>query len=141
MSFGWSAGDVVSAIQLIHSIVSSLRSTSGAREQFQELETELFGLKSALKRVEALTKNADAEPEIQALEFVALYCTETLQRFYKKIQPFEESLGSEHRKSRLKAAPRMVRWELLIKKDLPELREYLVAHVGYLNLELNAASL
>ncbi|GFG17846.1 putative Invasion-inducing protein TIAM1/CDC24 [Aspergillus udagawae] len=141
MSFGWSAGDVAGAIKLIYSIVSSLRNTSGAREQFQELETELFGLKRALERIDSLTQPASAPREIQALKFVSLYCVETLQRFHDKIKPFEDSLGSHSQMTRLQAAPRMVRWQLLVKKDLPELRQYLMAHVGYLNLELSTASL
>nr|WDW19289.1 hypothetical protein [Penicillium meliponae] len=141
MSFGWGAGDIATTIKLINAIVSSLRETSGAREQFQELETELFGLKRALKRIDSLTQSANPANEIQALKFVSLYCVQTLQRFQERIKPFEDSLGSQSQKTRLQAAPRMVRWQLLIKKDLPELRQYLVAHVGYLNLELSTASL
>lgn len=141
MSFGWSAGDIASAVKLIVSIVSSLRSTSGAREQFQELEAELVGLQRALKQIDLLANSATPPLEIQALKFVSLSCCETLQRFHTKIKPFEDSLGTQSQRSKLKAAPRMVRWELLVKKDLPELRQYLMAHVGYINLELSTASL
>jgi hypothetical protein len=62
-----------------------------------------------------------------------------LQRFYEKIEPFGGTLGAASRQPKLKAAPRMVRWELLIKKDVPELRSYLVAHVDALNLRLSTA--
>lgn len=141
MSFGWSAGDVAGAVKVIHSIVKSLRNTSGAREQFQELETELFGLKRALRRIDSLAQLTSPPREIQALKFVSLYCVETLQRFHDKIKPFEDSLGSQSQMKRWRAAPSMVIWELFLKKDLPELRQYLMAHVGYLNLELSAASL
>ena len=144
MSFGWSAGDLASAVKLINSIVTSLRSTSGAREQFQELETELFGLEHALEHIDSLSRAASpysSSPEIQTLKFVSLYCVKTLERFHDKIKPFEDSLGAQSNMTKLRAAPRMVRWELLLKKDLPELRQYLMAHVGYLNLELSTASL
>ncbi|KAJ5702298.1 hypothetical protein N7488_009846 [Penicillium malachiteum] len=109
MSFGWSAGDVAGAVKLIHSIVSSLRNTSGAREQFQELESELFGLERALKRIDSLTQPASSLNEIQALKFVSLHCVDSLQRFHNKIKPFENSLGSQSQISRVQAAPRMVR--------------------------------
>lgn len=141
MSFGWSAGDIASTIKLIHSIVMSLRDTSGAREQFQELETELFGLEHALKQIDSLMQTDHHSPEIQVLNAVSLYCVETLQRFHKRIKPFEDSLGLQSKMTKLEAAPRMVRWQLLLRKELPELRQYLMAHVGYLNLELSTASL
>jgi len=41
----------------------------------------------------------------------------------------------------MNAVPRMVRWELLLKKDIPEFRSYWVAHVGSLALRLNTAML
>ena len=84
MSFGWSAGDLASVVKLINSIVTSLRSTSGAREQFQELETELFGLEHALEHIDSLTRAASpysSSPEIQTLKFVSLYCVKTLEHF------------------------------------------------------------
>lgn len=141
MSFGWSAGDIASTIKLIHSIVSCLHDTSGAREQFQELETELFGLERALERIDLLSRTDNPPPEIQILNVVSLYCVETLQRFHKKIKPLEDSLGLQSKMKKLEAAPRMVRWQLILRKELPELRQYLMAHVGYLNLELSTASL
>jgi len=58
-----------------------------------------------------------------------------------KIEPFNKKLGAASQSSRMKAAPRMVRWELLIRKDIPEFRTYLVAHVGFLQLRLNTAVL
>jgi hypothetical protein len=78
-------------------------------------------------------------PEMRALKFVACSCEGTLKRFYEKIKPFEASLGIQSVSGKVKAAPRMVRWELLMKKEIPELRTYLAAHVGYLNMRLSVA--
>ena len=136
MSFGWSAGDIFAAIKVVNQIVSCIRNTGGAREHFQELVTELHGLEQALTEIANLTGSSEHIPEIEALKFASSNCGDTLQRFYGKIRPFEESLGNTTR-SKWKATPRMVRWELLVKKDIPELRTYLVAHVGYLNMRLS----
>jgi hypothetical protein len=141
MSSGWRAGDVVSAIALVNRIITSVGNAGGAREHFRELELELGGLLKALKEIAELTSLPDQIPEIVALKFAACLCEETLKRFYEKIKPFDESLGVSSRKSKAKAAPRMVRWELLVKKDVPEFRTYLVAHVGSLNVRLNTALL
>ncbi|TVY17790.1 Protein VTS1 [Lachnellula arida] len=141
MSFGWSAGDIVAAISLVNKITKSVSSAGGARDHFQELETELKGLSRALCEISDLANAPDQIPEIVALKFAACLCEDTLKRFYEKILPFDESLGSGSKTSRLKATPRMVRWELLVKKDVPEFRTYLVAHVGSLNLRLNTVLL
>ncbi|KAF8846426.1 hypothetical protein BDZ45DRAFT_609009 [Acephala macrosclerotiorum] len=141
MSFGWSAGDIVAAVTLVGNIISCVQTVGGSREHFQELAVELHGLEQALTDVAELTKSLPAIPEAAALDYVSCSCRDTLERFYKRIKPFENSLGATSSRGKLKAAPRMVRWELLVKKDIPELRTYLVAHVGYINMRLNAATL
>lgn len=141
MSFGWSAGDIVATINLVNRIITSVSSVGGAREHFQELESELAGLLQTLTEISELTSQPEQIPEIVALQFAACLCEDTLKRFYEKIKPFIVTLGVASQTSKLKAAPRMVRWELLAKKDIPELRSYLVAHVGYLNLRLSTAAL
>lgn len=140
-SFGWSAGDIVSAISLVNRIIQCIGGAHNARDHFQELLSELQALSRALREIAELTKIPDQTPEIQALKFASCSCTETLLRFYNKLEPFKDALDAASTKSKLKAAPRMVRWELLVKKDVPELRSYLVAHVGSLNLRLSTALL
>lgn len=141
MSFGWSAGDIVAVINLVNRIIRSVSSAGGAREYFQELESELGSLLRAVNEISDLASLPGQIPEIVALKHAACLCEETLKRFYEKIKPFDAALGSSSRSSKLTAAPRMVRWELLIKKDIPEFRSYLVAHVGSLNLRLSTAAL
>jgi hypothetical protein len=130
------AGDLLSAISLVDKIINCVSNTGGAREHFQELDSELRSLLRALCEISDLTKVLGQIPEI-----VACRCEETLKRFFEKIKPFDESLGETSQRSKSKAAPRMVRWELLVKKVIPELRTYLVAQVGSLNLRLSIALL
>ncbi|PMD29355.1 hypothetical protein L207DRAFT_445554 [Hyaloscypha variabilis F] len=141
MSFGWSAGDIWAAIQLLNRIISSVNNIGGSRDNFQELQTELEGLRRALHEISQLASQPGQIPEIVALKFAACLCEDTLKRFFEKIKPFDEALGLGTKVPKLRVAPRMVRWELLVKKDIPEFRCYLVAHVGSLNLRLNTALL
>jgi hypothetical protein len=141
MSFGWSAGDIVTAVSFVNKIVQCVRNTGGAREHFQELETELQALSRALHEISDLTNVPGQIPEIVALKFAACLCNDTLEAFLKKVEPFSQALGAASKCSKVKAAPRMVRWELLVRKDIPEFRTYLIAHVGFLQLRLNTALL
>jgi hypothetical protein len=136
-SFGWSAGDIVAIINLINSIVQCIGGAHSARDHFQELLSELQALSRALHEISELTKVPEKLHEIQALKFASCSCAEPLQRFYEKVRPFEDSLGLASTRSKLKATPRMIRWELLVRKEDPELRSYLVAHVGSINLRLS----
>ncbi|KAH7312841.1 hypothetical protein BKA65DRAFT_516763 [Rhexocercosporidium sp. MPI-PUGE-AT-0058] len=143
MSFGWSAGDIVAAANLVNRIIKSLGNVGGAQEHFQELETELLSLSKALHEIRVLTSEPGQIPEIVALKFAACLCEDTLKRFHEKIKPFDATLSIEAESGmrKGKTVPKMVRWELLVKKDIPELRSYLVAHVGSLTLRLNTALL
>lgn len=140
-SFGWSAGDIITTITLVTKLIHCISGSHTSRHHFQELLSELQSLSRALHEISTLTQFPDQTPEIHALKFASCLCAEPLKRFYDKVQPFEDALAASSTKSRLKAAPRMVRWELLVKKDVPELRSYLVAHVGSLNLRLGTALL
>lgn len=141
MSFGWSAGDIVSAIKLVNKIVQCVGNIGGSREHFQELSSELHGLLRALDEISKLTRIHDQIPDISSLKFSACLCGDTLNTFLKKIEPFDTCLAASSTKMRLKAAPKIVGWELLVRKDIPELRSNLVAHVGTLNLRLNTVLL
>ena len=141
MSSGWDPGDITQAVKLVHKIIKSVSSIGGARDDFQELQSELRGLLRALNEISDLTKQPGQLPEIVALKFAACLCEDTLKNFFGKIAPFDESLRGDSQLSKLKAAPKMVRWELLVTKNVPEFRSYLVAHVGSLNLRLNTALL
>jgi hypothetical protein len=140
-SFGWSAGDIITTITLVNRIRQCLSGANDAREHFQELDAELKGLSRSLEEISALSQMPEQIPEIEALKFASCLCYEALRSFYGKIRPFEDSLGKATTISKIKASPRMVRWELLMRKDVPELRSYLVAHVGSLNLRLSTALL
>ncbi|CZR53363.1 uncharacterized protein PAC_03241 [Phialocephala subalpina] len=140
-SFGWSAGDIISTITLVNRIRQSISGAHDAREHFQELDSELQALSRALEEISRLTRMPDQVPEVEALKFAACLCGETLQRFYDEVKPFEDSLGKASKKSKVKASPRVVRWQLLIRKDVPELRSYLDAPVGSLQLRLSTALL
>lgn len=91
MSFGWSAGDVVSMLQFTNKIISSLRSATGSRAHFQELEVELQGLQRALLDISELTGSAEQIPECTQVCFLCLWgdVTEVLQ----KDQPVRRELG------------------------------------------------
>jgi hypothetical protein len=53
--FGFSVGDFVAAIELIHKATKALRNTSGASGQYQQALLDLELIESVLRRVQGLT--------------------------------------------------------------------------------------
>jgi len=69
MSFGWSAGDIVSCISVIHKVSKGLRETGGAASSYQESAAFLSSVSVTLKGVETIiNKNAHLtwEDELKA---------------------------------------------------------------------------
>jgi hypothetical protein len=147
MSFPFHTNDIHSTLNLISTIIASLHRTitSATHTHFQSLVQELQALQRSLTEIDALAGDETQIPEISALKFASCGCKETLERFWERLRPFEDVLGEGAGKRDAKGAwkktPRMVRWELLVRKEVPELRTYLVAHVGSLNLRLSTALL
>jgi hypothetical protein len=147
MSFPFHTNDIRSTLNLITTIITFLHRTftSASHTQFQSLVQELQALQRSLTEIDALAGDETQIPEISALRFASCGCRETLERFWERLRPFEdvlgEGVGKRDAKGAWKKAPRMVRWELLVRKEVPELRTYLVAHVGSLNLRLSTALL
>ncbi|MCJ1388381.1 hypothetical protein MMC18_001228 [Xylographa bjoerkii] len=54
MSFGFSLGDVVAALAVIHDVIGSLRDAVGAGEEYQQLMQELCLLETAMTKVKQL---------------------------------------------------------------------------------------
>jgi hypothetical protein len=52
--FGFSFGDFVAAIDVIHKVVQALKKSSGARSHFHQTVADLEGFETVLRRVEAL---------------------------------------------------------------------------------------
>lgn len=54
MSFGWSASDIVAALQLLHKVVVALKDTDGASSDYQDVSSFLNVLSVTLQHLKAL---------------------------------------------------------------------------------------
>ena len=67
ISFGFSVGDFLAALDLVATVIDALRDSGNASSQNRELLRELYSLETALIRV----KRLDVDDELQA-EVIAL---------------------------------------------------------------------
>jgi hypothetical protein len=70
--FGWSAGDVVTSIQILCAIAGAFKEASGAKSQYRETASWLESFASDLERMkEYITENPDARYTSNMVEQVA----------------------------------------------------------------------
>ena len=136
MSFGFSVGDFIATSLLIKKIVTALSSASVA--EYCELQLELEGLERALDAVEHLQPAAGEELAVNGTKVAALSCRYTLQEFHKKLEKYESLERSQKSKARdtSKLWTRKLQWGLTMQDEVRNLRAYLMAHVGFLNMRL-----
>lgn len=124
MSFGWSAGDIVAALQLLHKVSTALRSTGGASSSYQETTSFLSILTSTLQHLQTL-QTLPLDPELA--KNLKLLCEEVqgpIETFCEYIrESFERDLGEGTTRLRVLTTKRKIQWALSTEKKAKALRE------------------
>ena len=141
MSFGFSVGDFLSAGIPITEIIRSLKSAGGAASDYQELVRELHGLQRALDIIEHLEGAPHQENIINGLKVASLNCQFVLDGFAAKLRKFEASLEPGRSKGKVLDTAVKIRWSLMMKNDVKDLRAYLAGYTASLNMRLSIAGL
>lgn len=124
MSFGWSADDIISAINLLFKIGTALRSVGGASSDYVEAAGFLNTLQTTLKHLRAFTKVLLDEQKAENLRNHCDQIRIPLDRFLKDVTvKFEPSLGASRQKNMVSRAPREILWALHTSKKLKSLQE------------------
>jgi len=86
MSFGWSAGEIIAALQLLNKVRVALKDTAGASSNYQEEMSFLQSVSPTLTHAEAL-RRGPLDPDI----------SRNLQRHFELIQPpLQKFLSDAH---------------------------------------------
>lgn len=133
MSFGFAVGDFIAAGKLIKDVIKILRTS--ARAEYQELILELHGLQRALDHIEHLEAPPERQISIASIKVAALICTHVLDDFAGKLKKFE-ALAAQPGSSKLKIWSQKLKWGFSMADEVRNLRAYVVAHVGSLNMRL-----
>jgi hypothetical protein len=138
MSFGWSAGDLVAALKLLHQIGSALRDSGGASSDFQETISFFQTLSRALEHLNVL-RSKPLDPEIaEQLREQCDHIRVPLVTFLEDVGgKFELSLGAKSRRNKLFAAPRMIQWALSTSKKVKRLQDRIAVPMASMSVMLS----
>jgi hypothetical protein len=120
MSFGWSVGDIVSAVNTLVKVGKALKESGGAATEYQEAVKFLESVSKTLSGIGALLQehpNLKWEPDLVEQ---GNNLKSALEKFEKKIGKYDLSLGVDSSRSKARAIPRKVQFAL--NSDVDELR-------------------
>lgn len=142
MSFGWSVGDLVGAVQLLRKVVIALKDAGGASDEYGEEVAFLQSLAVTLRHLDALQSLRVDRDVLLNLQEHCTQVREPVLLFLKDIQRrFRGPLG--HKTSWMNVAPatRKVQWALSVSKRVKGLRRRISGNIDAIQLCLSNQTL
>ena len=138
VSFGFSAGDFIAAIELVATVIDALRDSGDAGSEYREIVRQLYSLETALLRVKRLEVDPAQNAELVSLQQAAAQCQRTIDNFWKKVQKYQPHLRARGSSSRLKDGWMKIKWAVCKKEDVARVKADLVGHTESIQLLLTA---
>jgi len=137
MSFGWSAGDIVAALKLLHQIGSALRDSSGASSNFQDTLSFLQTLSRTLEHLNVLQAAGLDSDVADNLREQCDQIRVPLATFLNDVGArFESSLGVKSERNKIIAAPRKIQWALSTSKKVKRLQQQIAVPMASVGIML-----
>jgi hypothetical protein len=141
VGFGFSAGDFISAVQLVGTVIDALRDSGDSSTEYRSLIAQLHTLESALLRVKRLELDDSQYAEVIALRQAAAQCQRTIDAFWEKIKKYQPSLRTEGSGSRVRDGWRKIKWAVCKKEDVVRFKADLMAHTESIELLLTTVQM
>jgi hypothetical protein len=140
VGFGFSAGDFISALELVSTIVGCLRESGSSSSEYRALISQFYTLETALLRVKALKLDDSQHAEVVALRAAASQCQRTIDAFWEKIKKYQPSLraggSGSGTGSKVKDGWMKIKWALCQKEDLVRFKAELMGHTESIEILL-----
>ncbi len=132
MSYGWSVGDLVAAINILIQIGAALSEANGALAKYHECSDYLESVAKVLSSLKA-SSLFETKADVEAL-------LKPILAFYEKLKNrFEEALGRDRKKdwkSWLGRGPKKVQYALFVLDQVQELRSSIDSQLNAISLSL-----
>jgi hypothetical protein len=129
MSFGWSAGDLATAVKLIYNLIQALDSCDGAASDYREAVTFLRDLKRTLDPLQVFAAWHAYPPYAKEIEEQVAQIREPVESFLETVAKFEPSLGQKTSPAHHRDVLRKLQWHILISKRVVVLRKKVESHM------------
>jgi hypothetical protein len=141
MSFGWSAGDVATAIALTYKLIQALDTCDGAAGDYREAVSFLRDLTRSLEPLQAFTScNANLIYGRQIEEQVKCI-KEPVERFLANVRKYEPSLGTAAKEGHHQHIIRKLQWTMTMSKKVLGLRKRIEYHMRIIDTVMQRLTL
>jgi hypothetical protein len=138
MSFGWSVGDLVTAISLIVDVVNSLHEVHGAKSDYQATISSLEGLLSALEFINrgvGLAVSSQANQAKSLAESQVALIKKPVDNFVNEVKPkYDKFMGENSAKKFFYGAYRKVKWAKFVVDRVDSLKRQIGVPLETLHL-------
>jgi hypothetical protein len=135
MSFGFSVGDFLAAVNLIADVISALREAGGSASQYQHVTNKLGFLDRALRDVNRLEPAEGLEQTLETIKTTALSCQIPLLEYLENIKKYDGSLGAGESSGVMKDVFHKMKWQASKKLEAAmRLEAEIVAYLAAINL-------
>lgn len=135
MSFGWSIGDLVAAIQLIVKVANALDEVGGAAKDYRDAGAFLRDLGTTLTALQTIT-SLDARSAYKTdIGRLVESIRPPVDEFVREVQPFEAQLGTvkDGRFRHLQSIPSKLKWHFSLSKKALALQERVGRYLTMIN--------
>ena len=137
VGFGFSCGDIVTALALLGTVIEAVRKGGGAGAELQKLIDELRTLENVLLRVKGVELDASQGRERAALHAAVSQCQRTIREFWTTtVRKYQPHLQASESGWKVKDAWMKVRWAVCEKEDVAKLKADLRSHAVSIELVL-----
>jgi hypothetical protein len=141
MSFGWSAGDIAFALQILYKVGSALKEAGGASSAYEETTLFLNSLQKTLEHLGIFSSTTFDAGKIDELRNQVAQLRGPVTRFVDDVKKFEPTLAATSKRGKFLGAPRKVQWALQIPTKLKKLQNEVTVPMMTLSLLLGSSIL
>jgi hypothetical protein len=125
MAFGWSAGDIASALKLLLTVGKALKEACGASSEYAETQSFLRTLQTTLQNVQAFDETFIGPHRAGKLREQCNLLRLPVTAFLDDIKRFEPALATGNKRNKLLTAPRKIQWAIVMPGKIKQLREHI----------------
>jgi len=136
MSFGWSAGDIAFALNVLYKVGSALKEAGGASSAYQDASSFLESLQQTLEHLRVFSSTTLQSSNGAELRRQVSQVRVPVTRFVEDVQKYEPALAAHSSRGKLLSGPRKIQWALQMPGKLKKLQDQITAPLMTLSLLL-----
>ncbi len=136
MSFGFSVGDFLAAIELVHNLALALSNNRGSGAKFKGLIQELYAIERVMIEIKTLQMPPGLESQIWMVQQATSQAQTAITKFLQQNDVYMRYLGQENSSKWWNKAFYKIKWAVCKSDDVEELRASLRGHTMAMGLVL-----